>query len=131
MPRVSDKDRIARYKSLHLSEQEEKDLCEYDKAVDSGKSTDYDLTPEQQKVAQFYTRTGTRKTPTVYNFSKRERKENATKAALISELDNFLRHGSNFEVSEVNVTNKERQIAFRIGNDNFELTLVQKRKKGS
>lgn len=109
---------------------EEKELCEYDKAVDSGKETDFDLTPERQKVAQFYTRTGTRKTPTVYNFTKRERKENVTKAGIINELDDFLRHGSNFEVSEVTVTNKERQIAFRIGNDNFELTLVQKRKKG-
>ena len=66
----------------------------------------------------------------MYNFNKRDRKENATKAGIIAELDNFLRHGSKFEVSEVNVTNKERQIAFRIGNDNFELTLVQKRKKG-
>ena len=130
MPRISDKDRIARYKSLNLTMEEERELCEYDKAVDSGKSTDYDLTPEQRKVAQFYTRTGTRKAPTVYNFSKRDRKENATKAGIIAELDDFLRHGSKFEVSEVNVTNKERQIAFRIGNDNFELTLVQKRKKG-
>lgn len=128
--RISDKDRIARYKSLNLTPMEEKELCEYDKAVDSGKETDFDLTPEQQKVAQFYTRTGTRKTPTVYNFTKRERKENVTKAGIINELDDFLRHGSNFEVSEVTVTNKERQIAFRIGNDNFELTLVQKRKKG-
>ena len=130
MPRISDKDRIARYKSLNLTTEEERELCEYDKAVDSGKETDFDLTPEQQKVAQFYTRTGTRKAPTVYNFSKRDRKENATKAGIIAELDDFLRHGSKFEISEVNVTNKERQIAFRIGNDNFELTLVQKRKKG-
>ena len=131
MGKISDKERLASYKSLGLTPEEEKELLEYDKAVDAGRPTKYDLTDDQLKIAKSYSRTGTRKTPTVYKFSKRERKENVTKGALISALDNFLRTDENLNISEITITNKERQIAFKIGEENFELTLVQKRKKGS
>lgn len=75
------------------------------------------------------TRTGTRKTPTSYKFDKRERKPNATKGQLIEELAKFLENGSEFSIVDLVIANKERQIAFSIGEDSFELTLVQKRKK--
>lgn len=39
-----------------------------------------------------------------------------------------MEHNSNFAVVDLAITNKERQIAFKIGDDSFELTLVQKRK---
>ena len=58
----------------------------------------------------------------------RERKKNATKQGIIEELAKFLSEQSDIAYENVVVTNAERQIAFSIGEDNFELTLVQKRK---
>lgn len=103
-------------------------MYEYDKAVDHGEKTEFDATPEQIKVERQMVRTGTRKTPTAYKFTKRERKPNATKGGLITELAQFLMENSGFDVKNLEIINKERQIAFEIGGEKFELTLVQKRK---
>lgn len=116
---------------LQCPREEAEEIFKYDQAVEHDEKTVYDLTAEQQKIAQTYTRTGTRKTPTVYTFTKRERKPNATKGGIIAELAQFLQEHSEFSVSDVQITNKERQIAFTIGTERFELTLVQKRKPKS
>ena len=75
---------------------------------------------------------GTKK-PTVYKFDTKEkkRKENPTKAGIIAELAKFLEENSGNACENVEITNKERQIAFKIGENDFELTLVQKRAKKS
>lgn len=86
------------------------------------------MSPEQNKIAQAFAKTGTRKSPTVYKFAKRERKPNATKGGIITELSQFLQEKSDFAVENLEILNKERQIAFEIGSEHFELTLVQKRK---
>lgn len=86
------------------------------------------MPPERDKVAQTFTKTGTRKQPTNYKFSSRQRKPNATKAGIVEELKRFLAENSEFSTENVQITNKERQIAFQVGEDSFELTLVQKRK---
>lgn len=72
--------------------------------------------------------TGTRKAPTAYKFTKRERKPNATKGGLIEELAKFLSEGSDFSVNDLKVVNKERQLTFTVGENTFDLTLIQKRK---
>ena len=113
---------------LHCSLKEAEEIYNYDQQVEKGESTEFDLTKDQEKIAKTFSHTGTRKT-TNYNFTKRERKENATKGAIISELAEFFKENSNFQISDLTITNKERQIAFSIGSDSFELTLVQKRKK--
>lgn len=115
---------------LRVSAEEAEDIIAYDKAVDRGEKTKYDLTTEQEKETRKY-RQADRK-PTVYNWQgKRERKPNATKGGLIAELFKFLTENSEFAVENAEITNKERQIAFQIGEDRFELTLVQKRKPKS
>lgn len=121
----SQKERIMRV--LEVSEKEADEILAYDNAVDKGLKTQYDFTKEQEKETRKY-RQADRK-PTAYKFTKRERKPNATKGGLIQELYNFLTTGSGFSTENVVVLNKERQIGFRIGEDEFELTLVQKRKK--
>ena len=95
----------------------------YDKAVEADKKTEYDLPPEKAKIAQKFAHAGTRKQPTA-----RQRKPNATKGGIIAELAEFLEKNSQFSIADLSITNKERQIAFSIGGDSFELTLVQKRK---
>ena len=114
---------------LKISEEEAKQLIADDKAIDQGKKMDFDLPPDKLKIAREYTKSGTRKAPTVYNFdtSERKRKENPTKASIIAELAKFLQEASENDCKEVNITNKERQIAFAIGDTRYELTLVQKR----
>jgi hypothetical protein len=113
---------------LDCSEEEAKQVIADDKAIDRGERVYFDLSKEQEKEAIKMANTGTRKKPTGYDFSKRERKANPTKGGIIAELAKFLTEMSEYATENVEITNKERQIAFKIGEDSFELTLVQKRK---
>lgn len=119
----SEKEKLMRI--LNISEAEAKAVMEYDKAVEKGKATEYDLTAEQKKVASDMAKTGTR----VYNFSKkREKKVNEIKLDLINYLAEKL---VDFGVEHLTLINAERQIGFSIGENDYELTLTQKRKKKS
>lgn len=127
---IAQKKRIM--EALHCTEAEAEQIMADDKKIDRGEKMDFDLNTEQAKIAKKFTGTGTRKSPTVYKLDnaggKRSRKENPTKASIISELADFLiKHSENACVN-VEITNKERQIAFKIGDNSYELTLVQKRK---
>ena len=127
---IAQKKRIM--EALHCTEAEAEQIMADDKEIDRGKPMPFDLSKDQEKVARSYAKTGTRKTPPAYKLDntggKRSRKENPTKASIISELAKFLEHDSENACVEVNITNKERQIAFKIGENAYELTLVQKRK---
>ena len=111
---------------LGLSREEALQTLADDKDIDKGLPKDFDLTKEQLKNVKQYTKTGTRKTKDTP--TKRERKENPTKALIIAELFKFL--GENAEISAENleILNKERQIFFKCGENDYELTLTQKRK---
>lgn len=109
-------------RSLGVTEAEAKLIAEEDKAIDRGERMDFDLSPEAEKAAKKMANVGTRKTAS--EPVERKRKENFTKANVISEVAKFLENlGEN-----VQITNKERQIIFSIGSEDFEFTLVQKRK---
>lgn len=127
---IAQKKRIM--EALHCTEAEAEQIMADDKAIDRGEKMPFDLDAEAEKVARKFAHTGTRKSPPAYKLDntggKRSRKENPTKASIISELANFLEHDSENACVEVNITNKERQIAFKIGENSYELTLVQKRK---
>ena len=112
---------------LNVSEKEADDIIAYDKAVEQGKKTPYDLTAEQEKEVRKY-RQAERK-PTIYNWQKkRERKPNATKEGIVEEIATFLRENSGCETKNVEITNKNREITFNVGDDTFTWTLVQKRR---
>ena len=115
---------------LDVDEAGAEEILRADKAIDRGERMDFDLDPETEKMAKKMANAGTRKKPTAYNFdtSKRQRKENPTKAGIIAELAKFLTEQSENACENVNITNKERQIAFECGGHKYELTLVQKRK---
>ncbi len=119
------KQRIMRY--LHCSEEEAQQIMEDDSRIDKGEKL-FELSAEQQKASKQARQTPRK--PTAYNFdtSKRQRKENATKGSIIAELAKFLEENSENACKNIQIVNKERQIAFSIGADMFELTLVQKRK---
>lgn len=113
--------------NLGMTEEEAKQVMEDDKKIDHNEKMDFDLTEEQQKVAKQYTKTGTRKT-TAYNFSKRERKSNTTKALIIDELFKFLSENAEISAESLEILNKEKLISFKIGENTYEIDLKQKRK---
>lgn len=113
------------------TKEEAESVWEADRAIDKGERVDFDLPPEKEKEAKKFMNAGTRKTPTNYKFSQRTRKENPTKASIIAELATFLRETSENACENVEITNKERMIAFKIGENSYELTLTQKRKPKS
>ena len=113
-------------KSLNCSKEEAEQILADDRAIDRGERMEFDLSPEAEKQAKKYANTGTRKTEGVK--TERKRKENPTKAGVIAEIAKFLAENG---YETVEITNKERQIAFKIGENAYELTLVQKRKAKS
>lgn len=140
---INEKDpRVIAMRRQKYSDAQIEEMLEDDKATDRGVIHEWDLSPEEHKKAMKYANvdehkkpakkpaepiaTTERKAPTVYNWNTegKKRKENPTKAAIISEIATFLK-----EMSEnVVITNKERQISFIIGENTYEFTLVQKRK---
>lgn len=113
-------------RSLNCSQEEAMEILLADKAIDRGERMEFDLSPEAEKQAKKYANTGTKQTNG--QKTERKRKENPTKAATIAEIAQFLTENG-YEMVEI--TNKERQIAFKIGENAYELTLVQKRKPKS
>lgn len=134
MPKPT-KSQLEAMKKLGMTDAEIADVVASDDAIDKGKKMEFDLTDEQAKVAKQYTKAGTRKTPIVYKLDntegKKSRKENPTKAGIIAELATFLTENSENACENVEITNKERQILFKIGDETYELTLIQKRKPKS
>lgn len=131
-PRI-DENQISRImQGLKCPRDEAIEIFLADKAIDRGERMEFDLPPELEKEAKKMANVTERKrkAPTVYNFdtSKKKRKENPTKSGIIAEIAKFLQEQSENACENVNITNPERQIAFTIGDNSYEFTLVQKRK---
>lgn len=114
-------------KKLGISREEALDLEGYDEDVNKNRKTQYDLTPEQVKVVQEMTRKVDHKK---YGSVKRERKPNELKEAIVAELAEFLREDALGQAYEdVDITNKNRMIHFKVGDKEFDLQLIEKREK--
>lgn len=109
---------------LDISEEEALQVIADDKAIDKGEKL-FEQTKEQKAVTKQMTATGTRKTPTIYNFdtTKRERKKDGTKEEFIANLAEYLQTS----VENVQILNPSKLISFTIGEDTFELDLKRKR----
>ena len=119
------------FKKLGYSDAQIEEMLEDDKAVDRGETLPWDMSKEEHKKAMKYANADEHKkpkTPTVYKFDKRERKENAPKKTIIDALFAFLTKNDAFSPANVEILNKERQISFDFANEKFEITLTQKRK---
>lgn len=113
---------------LDCTEEEALDVIRTDEIIDKGGRTEYDLPIAEEKAALKMSRVDERKAKSVENKRGKVRAENPTKSGIISNLAEFLTEMSNFACENVEITNKERQIAFKCGENLYELTLVQKRK---
>ena len=105
---------------LKITREERIEVIDYDYKVDHNEKTEYDLTPEQQKVSKERRKAKSR--TTVYKFTKRERKADNEKAEIIEKIAEIF--GENAEI-----TNKEREITLKIGDNEYSITLVKHRKK--
>ncbi len=114
-------DRIMR--NLKCSREEAESILAEDKRIDRGEKVEFDLTEEQHKLAMKNANAGTRTTKG--EKTARKQRENPTKEGVIAEIANFLAENG---YNSVEITNKTRQIAFKIGEDAYELTLIAKRK---
>lgn len=121
-------EQILAMKRLGMTDDEIADVLACDKAIDKGERMPFDLSKEDEKMAKKMANAGTRKTPAAYNFNKRERKPNATKSSIIEELFKFFTENGETAYENVEILNKERMIGFTVGENRYEVTLIQKRK---
>ena len=96
-----------------------------DKAIDKGERLPFDLSKEDEKKALKYANVKEHKKPMVLNLQKRERKADTTKEGVIQQIYDFLVENG---YADVEITNKSKLIAFKIGDDNYEFNLIRKRK---
>lgn len=123
-----DEKRIAQImKSLSCSREEAIEVLMDDDDIDHGIHKDFDLSPEEHKKAMKMANVGTKKAPKSGE-TKRKVKENPTKEGVIAEIHAFLCE-KGYENAEI--TNKTREIAFKIGEKSFTVTLIEKRKPKS
>jgi hypothetical protein len=113
---------------LNCTEEEAVDVIETDKVIDKGGRTPYDLSKEEEKVAMKISGVNERKAKSADNKRGKVRAENPTKSGIIAEIAEYLKENCGFACEDVEITNKERQIAFKCGDNSYEFTLVQKRK---
>ena len=118
---------------LEIKKQMRANRCSYEEArqlvfddmkVEKGEPLPWDLTKEEKANQKKALSTGTRKQKEPV---KRTKKENTCKKSIIDEIVAMLNENDRY--TNVIVVNGERQVAFTLGDSNFELTLVQKREK--
>ena len=110
---------------LGCSMVEAQQIIEDDKKIDKGERVAFDLSKEDEKKALKLANVKEHKKPAVYKFDKRERKADTTKEGVIEQIANFLQENG---YESVEITNKSKLIAFKIGEDSYELDLKRKRK---
>ena len=97
-----------------------------DQKIDKNQAVDFGLSKEEEKKALKYANVKEHKKPAVYKFDKREKKADVTKEGVIQALFDFL---SKNGYEDTQILNKSKLISFRIGEDDYELNLIRKRKK--
>lgn len=110
---------------LGVTAAEAEEIMAYDKAVDQGKKTEYDLTKDQEKEVRKYRQADRTKQPFVPKLEKRERKANEPKRELIEIVKEAL---ENAGISDISVTNVERQLDFSMDNVKYRIVLSAPRK---
>ena len=113
-------------RNLKCSQAEAEEILAEDKKIDRGERVEFDLDPQAEKLAKKYANAGTRTAKS--EKSARKAPENPTKEGVIIAISNFLTENG---YQSVEITNKTRQIAFKIGEDAYEITLIAKRKPKS
>jgi hypothetical protein len=137
--KISDR-QMAAFKKLGYSDAQIEEMIEDDKAVDRNEPLPWDMSKEEHKKAMKYANVDEhkkpakpteKKTPTVYNWNTegKPKKQNITKEALVSALAQFLAENAELGCENVEITNKQGKISFKVGDNDFTFSLTQHRKK--
>lgn len=113
---------IEAMKKLGWTDEEIADVLKSDKAIDRGEKL-FELDETHEKASKEARKVG-RKTPTVYEFSKRERKKDSDKGYLIAAIVESLEQ---IEI-KTNVLNPEREIELEYNGRKFKIVLSAPRK---
>ncbi len=128
---------IAAMKKLGYSDAQIEEMLEDDKAVDRNEPLPWDMSKEEHKKAMRYANTdehkkpAEKKAPTVYNWdtTDKPKKQNITKETLVSALAAYLQENKNLGCVDVEITNKQGKVAFKVGETSFTFSLTQHRNK--
>lgn len=109
---------------LGVSVDEAKEIVEADHRIDKGENP-FPLSPEQEKASK--KARSVAKSPTAYNFTKRERKADEDKRFLIDSIVWLLTEeescGDHIHATEIDVINPEREVEFVYNNRKFKIVL--------
>lgn len=112
---------IAKHISLlGISQEEAEQLVADDEAIDKGAKL-FELSAEQKKASKKARAIGTKTTPTKPTVTKRERKADNDKVMLMETLQSAL--GELAEVTDIDVTNAEREMIFFCNDRKFKIVL--------
>lgn len=131
---MTEKQILKMMKSLDISREEAIAVIKEDEAIDkmSMGEVDNDLTAEQKKAKKKATNTTGDKTKRAYTFTKRERKPDDVKREIIAtiaqNLDRCCFGEELSTVADVVVVKPEREITFKVGEDEYSVTLTKHRK---
>ena len=105
-------------RSLGCTVEEAKDILETDKRIDKGEKL-FSLTPEQEKASKKVRSVA--KSPTAYNFTKRERKADEDKRYLIEVFEKLL--VEQVKADDIKIVNPEREIVFVANDRKYKIVL--------
>ena len=138
---INEKDpRVIAMRRQKYSDAQIEEMLEDDKAVDRHAPLPWDMTPEEHRRAMKYANVDEhkkpakppeKKSPTVYNWSTegKPKTQNITKEALVSTLAQFLAENADLGCDNVEITNKQGKVSFKVGDNDFTFSLTQHRKK--
>ena len=112
------KQQVQAMRVLGFTDEEITDVLETDKRIDRGEKL-FEL-PDELKAGAKKARQADRK-PTTYDFSKRERKPNDSKRAIIAALAETAREFA--DSGEVDITNIEREMLFVANGVKYKIVL--------
>ena len=113
-------------KALDLTREEAIEMWMDDHDIDQGKAKDFDLDPEKQKIVKEMTKAGGK--ARAKETKPRERKPNDEKRTIIQDLNDFLVNNCQNYINSVEIANIEREITFKIGENDYSLVLTLHRK---
>lgn len=113
-------------KALDLTREEAIEMWMDDHDIDQGKAKDFDLDPEKQKIVKEMTKAGGK--ARAKETKPRERKPNDEKRTIVQDLNDFLVNNCQNYINSVEIANIEREITFKIGENDYSLTLTCHRK---
>lgn len=110
---------------LNISEAEAQQVIADDKAIDRGERMDFDLSPAEEKNARKYAKVGKGEQKSKRNTA---RKPDEEKIFLIETLHNFLFENEEIGTKNVVIVNKNNEISFSLGENEYSIKLTKHRK---